>query len=45
MGATKKKKVKKLNKHFPWKDLKTVGAALKKGQIPYVDFFPLKRIY
>jgi hypothetical protein len=42
MGATKKKKVKKLNKHFPWKDLKTVGAALKKGQIPYVDFFPLK---
>ena len=43
MGAAKKKKkVKKINKHFPWKDLETVGAALKKGQIPYVDFFPLK---
>jgi hypothetical protein len=43
MGAAKKKKkVKKINKHFPWKDLETVGAALKKGQIPYVDFYPLK---
>ncbi len=42
MGAAKKKKIKKLNKHFPWKDLETVGAALKKGQIPYVDFYPLK---
>tara|TARA_R100000951_G_scaffold59737_1_gene50226 strand:+ start:1018 stop:1632 length:615 start_codon:yes stop_codon:yes gene_type:complete len=43
MGAAKKKKkVKKINKYFPWKDLETVGAALKKGQIPYVDFFPLK---
>ena len=43
MGAAKKKKkVKKPHKHFPWKDLETVGAALKKGQIPYVDFFPLK---
>jgi len=43
MGAAKKKKkVKKINKHFPWKDLETVEAALKKGQIPYVDFYPLK---
>ena len=43
MGAAKKKKkVKKINKYFPWKDLETVGAALKKGQIPYVDFYPLK---
>ena len=42
MTVTKKKKVKKLYKHFSWKDLETVGAALKKGQIPYVDFFPLK---
>ena len=43
MGATKKKKkIKKINKHFPWKNLETVGAALKKGQIPYVDFYPLK---
>jgi len=43
MGAAKKKKkVKKINKHFPWKDLETVGAALKKGKIPYVDFYPLK---
>jgi hypothetical protein len=43
MGAAKKKKkAKKINKHFPWKDLETVEAALKKGQIPYVDFFPLK---
>ena len=43
MGAAKKKKkVKKTYKHFPWKDLETVGDALKKGQIPYVDFIPLK---
>jgi hypothetical protein len=43
MGAAKKKKkVKKLNKYFPWKDLETVGTALKKGLIPYVDFYPLK---
>ena len=42
MGVAKKKKIKKLNKHFPWKDLETVRAALKKGQIPYVDFYPLK---
>ena len=42
MGAAKKKKIKKLNKHFPWKDLETVGAALKKGLIPYEDFYPLK---
>ena len=41
MGAAKKKKVKPY-KHFPWKDLKTVGAALKKGLIPYEDFYPLK---
>ena len=42
MGATKKKKKVKPYKHFPWKDLKTVGAALKKGLIPYEDFYPLK---
>jgi len=41
MGAAKKKKVKPY-KHFPWKDLETVGAALKKGLIPYEDFYPLK---
>tara|TARA_R110000796_G_scaffold211601_2_gene327781 strand:- start:11 stop:619 length:609 start_codon:yes stop_codon:yes gene_type:complete len=41
MGAAKKKKVKPY-KYFPWKDLETVGAALKKGLIPYEDFFPLK---
>jgi len=42
MGAAKKKKKVKTNKHFPWKDLETVGAALKKGLIPYEDFYPLK---
>ena len=42
MGATKKKKKVKPYKHFPWKDLETVGAALKKGLIPYEDFYPLK---
>ena len=43
MGAAKKKKVKPY-KHFPWKDLETVGAALKKGLIPYEDFYPLKGV-
>ena len=42
MGATKKKKKVKPYKHFPWKKLETVGAALKKGLIPYEDFYPLK---
>jgi hypothetical protein len=44
MGAAKKKKVKKSYKHFPWKNLETVGAALKKGLIPYEDFYPLKGV-
>lgn len=44
MGAAKKKKKVKPYKHFPWKDLETVGALLKKGLIPYEDFYPLKGV-
>ena len=33
---------KKDNKIYPWKNNKSVGAALKKGLIPYVDFIPIK---
>jgi hypothetical protein len=39
MGAKKGKN--KKQKKYPWKDSDTVGAALKKGLVPYVDFMPI----
>ena len=39
MGAAKKKKT---SRNYIWKDTKSVSDKLKKGQIPYVDFYPLK---
>ena len=41
MGVAKKKKT-KTSKNYIWKDTKSVSDRLKKGQIPYVDFYPLK---